>query len=463
MNPRSQSAIEFITTYGWAIVAVVVAIGVLYSLGIFNLGGNTATGCTVVEGFSCTKPILSSAGLLTMQLGQVGSIKTITATGCSRNETQPTPGSWSSTYLTLQSGQKANLTFNCPGISGGQLGAIYSGTLWIQYVVVGGSGGGSSGTATIQVGTFKIPATTEPSATYLWVGTINGGVYVLNETSYATVNTLSIGGTIYSITFNPTGSLAYIASGGPNLITTVSTSTFATVNTVTLSGVPSKSGLQYSQANNLLYLLSGQAHVASYTLNPGNYTLSTFSPPYAVGQGALNPSSTDIFFINATAFYDASLQGYGLQSASLSGYTVMGENPSGTAAFATTFGSGSTVKVIATPGGGTAPSVINSIGLLDNYPTSITFDPTGTFAYVTTEQTNPGYVDVVLLASNAVQGHVAVGQTPWAVAFNPVLPVAYVANENGASVSVVNTQLDSVITTISLPGSHPYAIAVQPT
>ncbi len=110
-----------------------------------------------------------------------------------------------------------------------------------------------------------------------------------------------------------------------------------------------------------------------------------------------------------------------------------------------------------------APSVINSISLLDNYPTSITFDPTGTYAYVTTEQTNPGYADVVLLSQNAIQGHVAVGQTPVAVAFNPLLPVAYVANQNGASVSVVNTALDSIITTISLPGSHPHAIAAQPT
>ncbi len=363
-SKRNQSAIEFITTYGWAIIAIAVAIGVLYSLGIFSVGSNGSTGCTVVEGFSCTKPILSSVGALTMQFGQIGQAKTITATGCSKNATQPASAAWASTYVTLQSGQTANLTFNCPGLSSGQLGSLYSGTLWIQYTVGGGSGGGGGQTITQQVGSFRLPVTTQQGGPYLWVGTINGGVYVINETSYQTVNTLAIGGTVYSIAFNPTGSLAYIASGGPNLITTVSTSSFATVNVVTLNGIPSPSGLQYSQANNLVYLLSGQVHIASYTLNPFNYTLTSFSPPNAVGQGGINPSGSDIFFINITGLYDANLQSQTLlQNTGLSGYTVMGLNPTATAAFATTFGSGSTIKVISTPERGSGCTVSNKLDL----------------------------------------------------------------------------------------------------
>jgi hypothetical protein len=155
MASRSQSAVEFITTYGWAIIAVIVALGVLYSLGIFGLGSSGGSGCDVVAGFSCSKPILSSAGILTMGLGQIGGIKTITATGCSKNSTAPTV--WEGTGVALQSGQVANMSFYCPSVSGSQLGSTFTGTLWIKYS--SGSGGGGP-TVTQEVGAIKIPVST---------------------------------------------------------------------------------------------------------------------------------------------------------------------------------------------------------------------------------------------------------------------------------------------------------------
>ncbi|MDE1865872.1 MAG: hypothetical protein KGH94_04520 [Candidatus Micrarchaeota archaeon] len=148
----SQSAIEFLMTYGWAIVAVTVALGVLYSLGIFGFGANSTSGCAVLAGFSCTKPVLYSSGSMTIGFGQVGGTKTITATGCSSNSTAPT--AWETTSITLQSGQVSNLTFQCPGFQGKQLGSTYQGTLWIQYY--GPSGGGS---VTQQIATIKVPVT----------------------------------------------------------------------------------------------------------------------------------------------------------------------------------------------------------------------------------------------------------------------------------------------------------------
>ena len=76
---KSQSAMEYLMTYGWAIVAIAVVIGVLYSLGVFRLGTSGGTGCTVIEGFSCTKPILYSSGILVMGLGQVGNSELLRA------------------------------------------------------------------------------------------------------------------------------------------------------------------------------------------------------------------------------------------------------------------------------------------------------------------------------------------------------------------------------------------------
>ncbi|MDE1865871.1 MAG: hypothetical protein KGH94_04515 [Candidatus Micrarchaeota archaeon] len=149
---RSQSAIEFLMTYGWAILSIVVAMGVIYSLGIFNLvgSGGTATGCSVLAGFSCTQPVLYSSGSLTASIGQVGQTKTITAVGCSANQTEPT--TWEGTSITLQSGQVGMLDFQCPGVQGRQLGSTYQGTLWVQYYA---PAQGSGATVVQEVGTVK--------------------------------------------------------------------------------------------------------------------------------------------------------------------------------------------------------------------------------------------------------------------------------------------------------------------
>jgi hypothetical protein len=155
---KSQSAVEYLMTYGWAIVAVAVALGILFSLGVFNLGSGSTSTCRVVVGFSCSKPVLFSSGVITMQFGQTGTTKTITATGCSSNST--TPKTWQGTSTILQSGQVANLTFSCPVSAGAKLGSVYSGTLWIQYT---SSGGG--GTTTQQIASISVPVT-QISATF---------------------------------------------------------------------------------------------------------------------------------------------------------------------------------------------------------------------------------------------------------------------------------------------------------
>jgi hypothetical protein len=149
MARKSQSAMEYLTTYGWAIVAIGVGIGVLYSLGVFGVGANSPTGCSVIAGFSCSKPVLFSSGVLNMGLGQIGNIKTITATGCSSNSTAPTV--WESTNITLQSGQVHNFTFQCPIIQGSKIGSLYKGTLWIEY-----STSGQPSSVTQQVGAVQI-------------------------------------------------------------------------------------------------------------------------------------------------------------------------------------------------------------------------------------------------------------------------------------------------------------------
>lgn len=138
MASRQQSAIEYLSTYGWAIVAIAVMLGVLYSLGLFGGGTNTVRGCSVVEGFSCTQPLLYSSGVLTAGIGQIGPTKVITATGCSSDSRKP--DLWQSTDIVLASGQIKNVSFKCPVAPTAKIGTLFQGTLWVNYSASPGGG-----------------------------------------------------------------------------------------------------------------------------------------------------------------------------------------------------------------------------------------------------------------------------------------------------------------------------------
>jgi len=67
---KSQSAMEYLTTYGWAIGIITVILALLFTLNIFNAGASIATSCTSQPGYSCTGITMSSKGLLTFTFAQ---------------------------------------------------------------------------------------------------------------------------------------------------------------------------------------------------------------------------------------------------------------------------------------------------------------------------------------------------------------------------------------------------------
>ncbi|MEM3372693.1 MAG: hypothetical protein QXF76_00555, partial [Candidatus Anstonellales archaeon] len=77
---KAQSGMDFLMTYGWALLIVVIVVGALFGLGIFDEGtfvGNKASGFTNV-GVKAWQ--LSSTGTLQLQLqNNVGSDIRITA------------------------------------------------------------------------------------------------------------------------------------------------------------------------------------------------------------------------------------------------------------------------------------------------------------------------------------------------------------------------------------------------
>ena len=66
---RGQSALEYLVTYGWAILAIVIVAALLWALGIFNPGGLVGTGSRA-SGFTFNVLDQKYAGtVLTLTLG----------------------------------------------------------------------------------------------------------------------------------------------------------------------------------------------------------------------------------------------------------------------------------------------------------------------------------------------------------------------------------------------------------
>ena len=74
MNKKGQGAMEYLMTYGWAILVVLIVGIVLWQLGIFNLGGSSKTS----TGFGAIKPLswslMGTGATITMTSGEGGSV-----------------------------------------------------------------------------------------------------------------------------------------------------------------------------------------------------------------------------------------------------------------------------------------------------------------------------------------------------------------------------------------------------
>ena len=129
-NKRSQSALEYMMTYGWAILIIVIVAVVLYSMGIFSPSSFLSfSGITGLSGFQPASAACASNGQMIVKLSNsfgyqvsVSSINVTTSSGVS--VTQPESA-------TLNPGQTEEfLLFGiCPKTSG----SSFSDTITVAY------------------------------------------------------------------------------------------------------------------------------------------------------------------------------------------------------------------------------------------------------------------------------------------------------------------------------------------
>jgi hypothetical protein len=183
---------EYLTTYGWAVLVIAVVVVVLLKSGAFG-GAPAQNACIAISGFSCGSTALSSNGLLTVLFGEVGQTITLTGVACTKNSTL-TGGSGGITGVTsvsLSSTQKTPLSFPCP-ISNASLGTKFNGFLWVQYTVGGRS---------------VLQRVGEVSASVTSIGT---GLTFVHSLSFKVANSQSLAtGSPFQqmVSFNPSNSL----------------------------------------------------------------------------------------------------------------------------------------------------------------------------------------------------------------------------------------------------------------
>ncbi len=135
---KAQAAMEFLMTYGWAILVVLVAIGALAYFGVLNPSKFLPSSCVVTPGISCDDHRVRQDGTASIVLRN-GIGQDLTSVALQINYTATgalcTPGA---NPNTIADGQQTTFTFTaCPGV--GAPGSKYKASLVFSYQSSGGS------------------------------------------------------------------------------------------------------------------------------------------------------------------------------------------------------------------------------------------------------------------------------------------------------------------------------------
>ncbi|MFH1285165.1 MAG: hypothetical protein ABIH99_01140 [Candidatus Micrarchaeota archaeon] len=136
---RGQAAMEYLMTYGWAILVIIIVLAGLMYLGVFNIGERLPERCDFPQGFQCTNQIVTgSTGALTFNLINAQQKKvTLSGAICTSNDAaQPT--TFEAETAVIPVGGNATVILNGAGICAtGTQGAMLNGKIWVQYKLEG--------------------------------------------------------------------------------------------------------------------------------------------------------------------------------------------------------------------------------------------------------------------------------------------------------------------------------------
>jgi len=137
MNKKGQAAMEFLMTYGWAILVVIAAIAALAYFGVLDPSRLLPEKCEFAAGMTCvggkatfdagsnavTFPIKNNLGFaVNLTDVQIAGTTGTCNGGSLINWKKTTDATWSATgtHLTLQNNDQAVINMTCPSLSTGK-------------------------------------------------------------------------------------------------------------------------------------------------------------------------------------------------------------------------------------------------------------------------------------------------------------------------------------------------------
>ena len=134
INRKGQAAMEFLMTYGWALLVVLVAIGALAFFGVLNPAQFLPSSCTLFPGLSCSEFIASGAnGNVQIQIqnglgDDIDLLEIAIAGDCDASGTR-------GTLATLPDGSTDILTVVCSGLTATDVGSRFKEDLTVTYTI----------------------------------------------------------------------------------------------------------------------------------------------------------------------------------------------------------------------------------------------------------------------------------------------------------------------------------------
>jgi len=136
---KAQSAMEYLMTYGWAILIISVVLGALYMMGLFNPSTFISSQCIFPAEFSCLNSYMSSSGILSVNIEQSSSSPiNITAIGCNTNATTSDMVK-ESPAMYVPIGQNVTFSIQCYSAGSpysGTVGSVFHGYILLNYTNV---------------------------------------------------------------------------------------------------------------------------------------------------------------------------------------------------------------------------------------------------------------------------------------------------------------------------------------
>ncbi len=143
-NKKGQAAMEFLMTYGWAILVVLIAIGALVYFGVLSPERFVQDSCTLTPPFSCSQlgdfVALGAATSNVKFQVQNGAGSTVTIQGVTLTPSDGTTCSRVDVVSSITDGGKSEFVFTCGGLNAQTpKGTKIKGDISMTYSLAGGS------------------------------------------------------------------------------------------------------------------------------------------------------------------------------------------------------------------------------------------------------------------------------------------------------------------------------------